>query len=147
MRVLTLLIIAGFLVIGCGRKGKTTCSPTVFTTSSSTVKCDKIKFSVENLPEDQLMFMVSGYSIIAEEVSKGQGEYLNALSALLNCEDATLLTQTLQSRYSAIFTGEKDPVQSLGKIHTLVKDTPLLQQSCTLNGSSVLLTNPGFLEM
>lgn len=147
MKAFYFIVIVPFLLMGCGGKGKTTCSPLFFTTSSTTVKCDKIRFSVENLPENQLMFMASGYATISEEVSQGQGEYLKALGTLLNCKDTALLAQELRSQYATIFPSEADPVNSLMGIHTLVKNTPSLQESCSLNGANVMLIEPGFLKL
>lgn len=147
MKKIGFAIIVTLALSGCGGKGKTTCSPLVFTTSSTTVKCDKIRFTRKDLPEDQLMFMASGYSSISEEASKGQGEYLDSLSVLLSCENKRQLAKELKSQYSTIFVHGSDPASSLLKIHSLVRNTPSLNRSCYLYGKSVLRMNPGFLEM
>ena len=132
---LLIFIAVAFIASGCGGKGKTTCSPLVFTTSSTTVKCDKIQFSDHQLPKDQLLFMATAYTRVSEEASQGQGEYLDTLSTLLKCDDTALLAQEIRSHYSTIFNNESDPVNSLREIHVLVKSMPALQNSCSLKGS------------
>ncbi len=132
MKKVALLILLTVVIVGCTRGGKTTCGLGTFITSSTTVKCDKVTFSIaSNLPEDQLRFMTKTYARVSEEASRGHGEHLYALSALLECKNPTLLMQELHSNYATIFDSDSDPANSLQRIHSLVKSAPSLHNSCS----------------
>ena len=132
MKRVALLIVLTLVVVGCTRDKKTTCGLGTFTTSSTTVKCDKIKFSfASGLPKDQIRFVAYTYAHLSEEASRGHGEYLHTLSALLDCKNPQPFTRELHSNYAAIFNSDADAVNSLRRIHLMVKASPALRDSCS----------------
>lgn len=148
MKMISLLIFIAFFISGCNTfqtkttvtlkrdnsssGGRTTCSPLFFTTSSTTVDCDQIRFGDSRLPEDQLLFLARSYPQVSEEASVGHGEYLYALSELLSCEDSGLLAEKLRANYSIIFNDESNPESSLQQIHSLVENDSSLRNSCSI---------------
>jgi len=139
MKKVTLFIITAFIIGGCSgsinrkprKQGKTTCSPLVYSTSSTTIDCDRVRWGSNTLPQDQLQFMAGAYEEVSTEVSQGQGAHIEALSALLSCKDSKLLALRLRSNYSVIFNSQSNPVNSLHQIHSIAQSDPSLRNSCS----------------
>ncbi len=75
-----------------------------FGITSGTSGCKKTKFVMNERAQE---FVASNMDILAKEISVGHGESIDTLAELLNVEDASAFSASLQANYNSIYTSEK----------------------------------------
>lgn len=75
-----------------------------FGITSGTLGCKRTKLVMNEMAEE---FVASNMDILAKEISVGHGESLNTLAELLDIEDKTTFSASLQANYNSIYTSQK----------------------------------------
>jgi hypothetical protein len=96
-----------------------------FAISTGTSNCD-----VPQMGQQAAVFIEVNRQILAKDAARGQGETVEGLAAILNCDNAEALGQGLQSNFETIFKRENNSYDATRAILSTIKSNPALQSSC-----------------
>lgn len=77
-----------------------------------------------------IMFVETNRIALANEVVRGRGETVTALSDLLGCSDSALLGDELKSRYGEIFAGSVNSIEISNSIKSAIGTSTRLAGTC-----------------
>lgn len=78
------------------------------------------------------MYIAVNQETLKKDIARGEGESLNGLSQILNCQDGAKLSTTLQQNYDAIFTSTDVNSQEVNaNIQSLIHSNQELSGTCT----------------
>lgn len=78
------------------------------------------------------MYIAVNQESLKKDIARGEGESLNGLSQVLNCENTTQLNTTLQQNFSSIFTSSNVKSEEVNaNIQALIHSNKELSGSCT----------------
>jgi len=85
--------------------------------------------------EEASLFIAVNREALKNDISRGNGETLSSLSALLGCSDTDQLGTTLRSNYQNIFpTSQASPDEINRAIGTTIRNDQELAKSCRIYG-------------
>ena len=96
-----------------------------FAISTGTSNCD-----IPEMGQQAAVFIEVNRQVLANDASRGQGETVEGLASILNCDDAQALGQGLQSNFETIFKRENNSYEATRAILSTIKSNPALQSSC-----------------
>ncbi len=78
------------------------------------------------------MYIAVNQESLKKDIARGEGETLNGLSQVLNCNDSAKLSNTLQQNYSSIFpTNSVKSEEINANIQALIQSNKELNGACT----------------
>ena len=95
-----------------------------FGITSGTSECRQIK---ESAKLEQEMFVSSNFEMLTQELSKGEGEYVDAFATLLGCPREEFNTWTRENR---VLIDQETPEKLLESVRTNVQKDQGLSKSC-----------------
>ena len=93
--------------------------------TSGTSNCD-----ADSKMAQMTMFIETNRVALSNDVARGQGETVAALSNIMGCENSQTLGQGLKANYKEIFSNKENSIAISHSIQQTVKSTPSLAQSC-----------------
>lgn len=96
-----------------------------FGITTGTSNCD-----IPTMGQQAAVFIEVNREILAKDASRGQGETIENLAAILNCSDAAAFGQGLQGNFGEIFKKENNSYDATRAILATIKSTPALQSTC-----------------
>ncbi|MCR9204076.1 MAG: DUF3015 domain-containing protein [Halobacteriovoraceae bacterium] len=92
---------------------------------------------IGSIKERKQQFLAYNLEHMANDISRGQGEYLTAYSQLLGCSPVgnKQLGKSLQDNFGLLFNtnSTSSPEKAYKKIEDLILDDPILNKSCKVN--------------
>ena len=88
--------------------------------TSGTSECKAQNFVLNEKKAEY--FAEANYQELSNEMASGQGEKLNVLAKIYNCENTKVFSQAMQTHYSEVFPSEKtSAVEMVQNIKSIVK--------------------------
>ncbi len=76
------------------------------------------------------LFIKSNGETLRKDIARGQGETVDSLALILNCQDSQLLGQTLRANFSSVMNQNADADEKSKLIQETISATPRLKASC-----------------
>lgn len=103
-------------------------SPQTSAITSGTSNCFE-----EDSKEEAKLYINLNQEALKKDIARGQGETLQGLSQILQCEDCEVLGSTLQTSYLTIFPSSTTSVEEISSsIETLIHSNEALSRSCKI---------------
>jgi hypothetical protein len=99
-----------------------------FGITTGTSNCD-----VPEMGQQAAVFIEVNREILAKDASRGQGETVDGLASILNCDDSAAFGQALQMNFETVFKKENNSYDATRAILSTIKSTPALQSTCHIS--------------
>lgn len=100
--------------------------------SSTSDSCDHIMFIVQNKKEEIHNFVDANYDSLMEDMSRGEGSFVNDYALILGCSDTAHFSQITKENFSSIYSGSRDPQVILNNTLSTMGANSKLRESCQL---------------
>lgn len=100
-----------------------------FGITTGTSNCD-----IPQMGQQAAVFIEVNREILAKDSSRGQGETVEGLAAILHCSDTAAFGEQLQSNFGTIFKKENDSYDATRAILSTIEASPVLKSSCLTHG-------------
>jgi hypothetical protein len=103
-----------------------------FGISTGTSNC---KTDDRNTAKSASLFITVNREVLAKDISRGNGESLDSLSAIMGCSDSKMLGGKLQQNFNTIFPASNvSSEKSSQKIFEIIKGDSNLAKNCSKIG-------------
>jgi hypothetical protein len=96
-----------------------------FGISSGTSNCD-----IPTMGHEAAMFIETNKEAFRKEAARGQGETINGLAVILNCQDAASFGAKLQQNYPSVMKEGTSTYEQTRRILDMIKSDSHLTQTC-----------------
>jgi hypothetical protein len=100
-----------------------------FGITTGTSNCD-----IPGMGHQAAAFIEVNREIVSKDAARGQGETIESLASILNCEDGAAFGQNLQQNYETIFATENNSYDVTRKILSTIEANPALKATCGIDG-------------